>query len=122
MLVSAAGIEPATHALKELISPVFSTTSRLLRDYQTLADTNKADQPWVIAVGDLDEFQQSLPRTEGLEENRNRVGGGLFQRCPLRRPPARYEKKRPTQTSGRPNPKEVAIIALTGNGMVIQIY
>jgi hypothetical protein len=53
MLVSAAGIEPATHALKELISPVFPITSKLLRDCQTLESTNKVDQSWVIAVGDL---------------------------------------------------------------------
>jgi hypothetical protein len=43
MLVSAAGIEPATHALKELVLPVFPTTSRLLRDCQTLENTTKAD-------------------------------------------------------------------------------
>jgi hypothetical protein len=40
-------------AFSELILPVFPTTSRLLRDCQTLESTNKADQSWVIAVGDF---------------------------------------------------------------------
>jgi hypothetical protein len=46
-------VEPPTPAFSELVFAVFLTTSRLLRDCQTLENTNKADQPLVIAVGDL---------------------------------------------------------------------
>ena len=53
MMVARDGVEPPTPAFSELVCSVFPTTSRLLRDCQTLESTNKADQSWVIAVGDF---------------------------------------------------------------------